>query len=377
MTDDQKSDPSVSLPLLPLGAVGPEITRRTDACEKPRVLYIVRNFPQISQTYIKSEIEALQHDYDISVVSLSEPNVPYKRCVPFRRTSDPRAIQEVIEEFRPHVLHSHYLNQTEIFQALIERGLGVPFTIRAHSFDTLSDDSQIANRASPIINHELCLGLLSFPFTRPLLERAGIRREKIHDCYPVVHYRRFHDRSPNGEAVMNIGAAIPKKRMEDFIDLATQFPNRQFNLYAVGHIIDQLIEDNRVVGDPVNIIPPIEPDEMPVEYKKHRWLVYTGSRDMPTVGWPMAVAEAQASGVGVCVPNLRPDLREYVGDAGFIYDSIREVGDIISRPVPDEMRERGFVQARKSDIFEHKTVLTRLWPETQPARVPPGRERFS
>src|SRR5947207_4262761 len=142
--------------------------------EKPRVLYIVRNFPQISQTFIRSEIEALQDDYDISVISLSEPNVPYKRCVPFRRIADPATIREVIEELRPHVVHSHYLNQAEIFEALIEGGLQVPFTIRAHSFDTLEEESEIARRASRVVNHDLCLGILSFPFTRPLLENAGI-----------------------------------------------------------------------------------------------------------------------------------------------------------------------------------------------------------
>lgn len=330
--------------------------------KKPRVMYLVRNFPQISQTYIRSEIEALQDQYEISVITLTKPNVPYKRCVPYREMSSPGEIREAIEEFRPDVLHSHYLNQSEIFAALIEQeSLSVPFTIRAHSFDTLTGDSAIARKAAAVVNHELCLGILCFPFTRPLLERAGIRGEKIVDCYPVVNYPRFHDRSPNGTAVMNIGAAIPKKRMEDFVDLAARVPERKFDLYAVGHIVNQLAEYNASKGSPVTIKPPVEPDEMPLEYKKHRWLVYTASREMATVGWPMAVAEAQAAGVGVCMPNLRSDLREYVGAAGIIYESIGDLVDIVSRPVPQEMRELGFAQAKKSDIFEHKHILTDLW----------------
>jgi glycosyltransferase involved in cell wall biosynthesis len=330
--------------------------------EKPRVMYIARNFPQISQTYIRSEIEALQAEYEISVISVSEANVAYKRCVPFRKIADPAMIREAIEEFRPHILHSHYLNQSEVFEALIvQQGLNTPFTIRAHSFDTLARDSAMAQRAASVINHDLCLGILSFPFTRPLLENAGIRGEKILDCYPVINYPRFYDRSPNGEAVMNIGAAIAKKRMEDFIELACQVPDMEFNLYAVGHTVDQLARYNESKGNAVKIMPPIEPDEMPAEYKKHRWLVYTASREVGTVGWPMAIAEAQAAGVGICMPNLRPDLREYIGAAGFTYEAISEVADIITRPVPDEMRERGFEQARKSNIFEHKTILTDLW----------------
>ncbi|MEA2720183.1 MAG: hypothetical protein QOJ39_2047 [Candidatus Eremiobacteraeota bacterium] len=328
---------------------------------KPRVMYIVRNFPQISQTYIRSEIEALQADYEISVITLTNPNVPYTRCVPFRMMSDPAEVWEAIEDFRPDVLHSHYLNQSEMYEPLIARGLNVPFTIRAHSFDTLTGDSPLARQAAPVINHELCLGVLSFPFTRPILEAAGIASEKIVDSYPVVNYPMFYDRSPNGEAVMNIGAAIPKKRMEDFVDLAAQLPGIEFDLYAVGHIVHQLHEYNASKGTAVKIMPPIEPDEMPREYKKHRWLVYTASRELATVGWPMAVAEAQAAGVGVCMPNLRPDLKAYVGDAGYIYDSIAELPGIVTKPVPDEMRELGFQQAKKSDIFEHKRVLTDIW----------------
>jgi hypothetical protein len=326
-----------------------------------RLMYIVRNFPQISQTYIRSEIEALRDEWEISVVTLTKPNVPYRRHVPFREIADPAEIREAIEEFRPDVLHSHYLNQADTYAALIAQGLRVPFTFRAHSFDTLGPGAELVRRAVPVLNHELCLGVLSFPFTRPFFEAAGVRPEKIVDCYPVVNYPLFHDRSPNGEAVMNVGAAIPKKRMEDFVDLAAQLRGTAFDLYAVGHIVAQLHDYNAARGNVVRIMPPVEPDEMPREYKKHRWLVYTASREMATVGWPMAVAEAQASGVGVCMPNLRPDLRDYVGEAGYLYDSIGEVARIVSRPVPEEMRELGFEQARKSDVFRHKTILTGLW----------------
>ncbi|MEO1184241.1 MAG: hypothetical protein AAFX46_05790, partial [Cyanobacteria bacterium J06636_27] len=73
------------------------------------------------------------------------------------------------------------------------------------------------------------------------------------------------------------------------------------------------------------------------------------------------IAEAQAAGVGVCMPNIRPDIKEYIGEAGFIYDSIEEVVDIINKPVPEDIREAGFLQAKKSDIHEHKHLLTELW----------------
>jgi hypothetical protein len=99
---------------------------------------------------------------------------------------------------------------------------------------------------------------------------------------------------------------------------------------------------------------------MPAEYKKHQWLVYTASFDMKMVGWPMAIAEAQASGVGVCMANIRPDLKHYVGDAGILFDSLHDIIDVRQKPLPEEMREAGFEQARKSNINDHKRLLMDL-----------------
>ncbi len=149
--------------------------------------------------------------------------------------------------------------------------------------------------------------------------------------------------------------------MSDFLELASVVPHTKFNLYPLGYETPEIKKLNERMNNPVNIVPPVQPEDMLAEYKKHRWLVYTASREMNSVGWPMAVAEAQAAGVGVCLPNIRPDLKEYLGDAGFLYESVSDVARIISRPFPDEMRETGFEQARKSDVFKHKAILLDLW----------------
>ena len=112
-------------------------------------------------------------------------------------------------------------------------------------------------------------------------------------------------------------------------------------------------------GGPLHFVPPQPHDSMPAEYKKHQWLVHTAHPDMKSVGWPMAVAEA--AGVGVCLAGLRPDLKDYVGDASHLYTDISEVKDLISGPVPAAMREAGFEQARKSDVKGHIGRLTDLW----------------
>jgi len=275
---------------------------------------------------------------------------------------------EAIAEFKPQVLHTHYLVNLSLV-AQLARKTGVPFTLRTHSFDVIPSPSRPVPEErlrdlAVLVEDDLCLGVLCFPFVRPELERLGFRPDKLHDCYPVLDYALFHDPSPNGEAVMNVGAGIAKKAMHEFVALASQVNGLTFNLYmshqdeAEFRRIEAL---NRSSPNPVRLCSWVDHIDMPRQYKKHRWLVYTASREHRNVGWPVAIAEAQAAGVGVCMANIRPDLRTYVGEAGILYDSVQELADIVTKPPPEEMRAAGFEQARKSDIQRHKGVLTALW----------------
>jgi len=366
---------------------------------RPRILYIVRDFPQISQTYIKSEIEAVEGEFEVFVVALNPPDIPYRTEVPHVHETDPARILEAIRAFQPQVIHTHYLTSVGLVSSLCRR-TGLPFTVRAHSTDCLRTvegaryvrsarspgrvraqtdglrsipsrlrrwSRRLVRRprslrsVAPLINDELCLGLLSFPFTRPFLEAAGIRAEKIRDCFPLVPYGRFHNREPNGSAVMGVGAHLPKKRTEDFLRLAKDMPGLAFNLYALGYRIERLHRLNRAMDNPATIVEPVPPDRMPAEYKKHRWLVYTACPERASAGWPVAIAEAQASGVGVCMANVRADLRDYVGEAGFLYDSLADAKRIIAEPFPEGLRQKGFELARRCDVGAHKTLLTELW----------------
>ena len=362
----------------------------TPRSNKPRVLFLLKEYPQISQTYIKNEIEALEADYEIGIVTRKGPDIPFANHRPYGFANEMEEFVAATRAFKPDLLHTHYLTELR-FIGELSRITGVPFTVRTHSFDTIAlrrknwkgRIKQMLRRQPPLertpwfveglkaMDSELCLGVLGFPCARPWLLRAGVREAKLIDCFPVVRYDHFHDRSQNGDAVMNTGVATDKKAMPDFLRLAKKVPGREFNLYAMGYKTDWLKQQNEEMGAGVNFVDPIEPEAMPAEYKKHRWLVYTGDFAIPTVGWPMAIAEAQAAGVGVCMPNLRPDLAQYVGEgAGILYDSIDELPAIVSAPVPDEMRERGFEQAKKSDIERHKHLLTDLWDDALCGRTP-------
>lgn len=336
------------------------IATNSEVSAKPRVAYLLRQYPQLSESYVKSEIDAIRDTCEVLVLAFAPPDLPYESKVPYRVSEDWDEIAGLIADFQPQVLHTHWLYTIWDLDYFARR-LQVPYTVRAHSFDVLIDPLHHYEKAVELVNDDLCLGVLTFPFAKPLLEQTGMKEDKLVPCYPVVSYELFHDESLNGDRVMNVGACIPKKRMEDFLDLAVSMPERGFDLYPVGYETRKIVERNSTLGSPVAIHSPMPLERMPAEYKKHEWLVYTASREIGTVGWPMAIAEAQASGVGVCMANIRPDLRDYVGDCGFLFDSMAEVGEILSRPFPAELREAGFEHARRSDVAEHKGLLFELW----------------
>ena len=327
-----------------------------------RILYLLNCYPQISETYIKTELEHVTKRHEVRIVSFGPADLTYENHLPYERITagEHDRLDAIAREFAPDMVHGHYIHITPwCFRAA--RTAGVPFTIRAHSFDVLGPSLTKFPRVPAAINSDRCRGVLTFPFTVPRLREVGIDSKKIVPCWPVVEVARFADRSPNGKAVMNVGAAIPKKSMEAYVDLARAMPERQFNLYSLGYLTDALKQYNAAAGNPVHFIGTIQPEDMGPQYKKHEWLVYTANRRINTVGWPLAVAEAQAAGVGVLMQNLRPDLAEYVGPAGYVFDTAQDAERIMRAGFPEEKRLMGFEQARKSDTAEHIRLLYELW----------------
>ncbi len=318
---------------------------------KRRIVIFVSNYPQVSETYIKNEIDALAETCEIELVAFAAGSYPYRSRRPHIviTQENGRNVLEYLKGFAPHALHGHYLLQLPDLIGLANM-LKVPFTVRAHSFDVLGN--QIAEQDAMSRETENMFvraarsphfrGVLCFPFMRDRLVAAGLPADRVFPCPPVIDVQRFRDRGPNGPAVMNVGAAIPKKNMGDFVKLSRLVPWRDFNLYALGYETRALSDLNRSLGGRVTFVPPIDPEAMAPEYKRHAWLAYTASRAEATVGWPMALIEAMASGTGVCMQRIRPDLAEYIGDAGFLFDEPEDLVERL-RARPDASRTRARV----------------------------------
>ena len=328
---------------------------------KKKILVIVQEYPQVSETYIKNEVDALAEGYDLELLAMLPGSYPYRSrrpCVVLTQANEQNVL-DYFRRFAPAMIHGHYLAMMGVVFK-IAHGLNVPFTIRAHSFDVLGPDLARLNLPA-IVSSDLFRGVLCFPFMRQRLIDAGFPDHKVFGCNPVIDVHRFRNRGPNGPDVMNVGAALPKKNMEDFILLSKLVPERRFNLYGLGYDTAALKATNTKIGGRVAFVPPVDPEDMPIEYKRHCWLVYTASRKINTVGWPMALIEAQASGVGVYIQRLRDDLKEYIGESGFFFDAPADIADALRVAPSESTRAAGFEWAEQFDYRRHLHILTDLW----------------
>jgi hypothetical protein len=338
--------------------------RWTRRPRKPRILYILYHYPQLSETYIKTELKAVRSHYDIVIASMGPTNMPDPDHYPYRTAMGRDELLRLIRQVRPSVLHTHYMINAKLVGSLSGE-TNIPFTVRGHSFDILNASSGVPDHHQGLQqilgDNPLFLGLLAFPFQRPYLVSLGIPDAKIFGVPPVVDFGMFYDRQQNGPNVMNTGATLPKKKMDDFLRAAQLAPQKRFNLYPIGYDVHELIALNAEASSRVVIHDAVPMSLMPGIYKQHEWMLYTACFERKAVGWPIAVGEAQASGTGVCLANIRPDITELVGEAGFVYNTVEEAVEIVKQPFPEKMRAQGFEQARQLDIHRHKHHLTDLW----------------
>jgi hypothetical protein len=93
------------------------------------------------------------------------------------------------------------------------------------------------------------------------------------------------------------------------------------------------------------------------EYMKHQWLIYTACPKLRTVGLPMMIAEAQASGVGVIMYKLRDTLIDYVTENGYLYETDDEILEIISNDFDETKRNNAKQISARYDIRNNIKLL--------------------
>lgn len=322
-----------------------------------RILLLYKGYPRISHSYQTVEANELNKNHEIMIISFEwELFTKSENHLPYLFTGSPLDELEKINKFKPDIIHSHYLDTIDICTQL-SKMLQIPFTIKSHSFDILSSDCK--QYIKLINDNSYCLKVIVFPEFIDRLTKIGINPSKLLPMFPTLDINLFINPTiENGPHIMSGGAFLPKKNIKGFILLSKKikelYPEKQISYYSVMEnksYYNEILQFNRFHDNPVNFLT-VQPDKMPMEYKKHQWLIYTACPKLKTVGNPLMVAEAQASGVGVIVYNLRPGLVEYVTENGYLYNTDEEVLEIISHDFDNNKRNKAIEISKRYDMKE-------------------------
>jgi len=336
---------------------------------KKNLLLIYQGYPRLSQGYQIDEAFELNKYFNLLIISLEWPiyTVCKENILPYILVQNIDEANKDIEKFKPNFIHGHFLNNSKLLLDLSKK-YNIKFSLRTHSFDMLVSDSNLSQYKDNI-NSKFCSTIITFPCFKDKLISLGYKSEKIISSYPSIYIDKFFDISPQlSNDIISGGAFLPKKNIKGFIDLSSKikkiFPQINIKYYSVPenpHYYQSILEYNQKLNNPVQFITDIQPSQMIYEYKKAKWLIYGACSKLKTVGYPLMICEAQASGVGVIMYNLRDDLKLLIEESGYLYTKDEEVIEIIKKDFNEEKRNKAFELSKRYDIKNNiKELLDKI-----------------
>jgi Glycosyl transferase family 2 len=296
----------------------------------PRVLYALWHYPQLSETYIATEIERVRRwGVHVEVWSQVGPVSPFPTSVPVHRGT----LAAAIERARPDVVHIHWLNVVSAYRDAIERA-GLLATVRGHGFD-FSPDLAIAAEQDPVIR-----AIYLFPHLANACPPGLGKVRPMTSCFNPDRFYPVERKDPR--LVLHAGAGLLTKDIPLFMRVARECPNHRFVLAVVRcndseAVVDELVEQNRSLGSPVDLRVNVPLDEMASLVRKAGIYLHTHAPD-GTYGMPASVCEAMATGAYVIGRRCAAS-EDYIGEESHCYDDEEQAARLI-RMTTEWSRER-------------------------------------
>lgn len=318
-----------------------------------RILYAPYNYPQLSETYVQHEIEhAVAQGYEVLVCS--EKCVrDFDTGVRVQRTR----LLEAIADFRPDVLHVHYLGAAQTYlNSSAKLPLSLPITVRAHSFDWNS------GLASKLVMDPRIHRIFAFPHFARELDHPKIVPMPV--AILGAHFPLASDKDPG--KVLRVAAGRPNKGLKDFMRVAELCPDREFTLAvaqtveAAGgqDLVGSLRADPAVMTGRVKL-------RVDVPWPEVRRLtgqsgIYLDTSDPAghRFGMPVSIAEALSTGSFV-LARSSPAAEEYLAGAGALYGSVQEAAALVGVHTPTPALRRA-ARARGEAFHAERGALEPL-----------------
>ncbi len=342
-----------------------------------RVLYVVWHYPQLSETYIETEIRRLRRwGVHIEVWRAGEVASPYPTDTPIHSGS----LDEAVRAVRPDLIQVHWLGFA-LQQADTLAALGVPITLRMHGFD-VTPDAFFAILDKPWIR-----GVYAFPAQIALLSAHDERAKAVPAAFDSTLFRPGPHK--DRRLVVRIGSALKSKDIGFFFDLAKRLPEFRFVYCGVTcKLVEAYAEEVRTLREqtnaPVEVRFDVPREEIAALMGRTGIHLHTacppGAPHATPLGMPVSIAEGMATGAYTLARNT-PEFRDYLDGAGAVYNDLDEAERLIRatldwsdkdwRAAQRRSVERAFAQFADSMVY--RTIFedwTRIADEARESVIP-------
>lgn len=319
-----------------------------------RVLYLLSNYPQSSESYIDAEIRFVRSKgVEVAVWSPMTGYGEMPKGIPVFYGDSP---YDAIGDFRPDLLHIHYLVTAK--QILRNLSVDLPITIRAHSFDW------DLGRAADLCGIKNVLAIYAFPhFAREAGAHSKVVPMSV--AFDAEPYDiPISDPIAPGR-VIRLAAGRRMKGLEDFFAVSWKLFPGAFQM-AVSTVkgdeeyIDRLIGAGMKTG--VTVFRDLGRAKAVQMTRTAGIYLDTSDPTGHPFGMPISVAEALASGL-VVIMRDSPAAREYGGEAAVYYKTADEAAILVKHALNMSGEARVAASAlsiERSRLFRSDVVLPRL-----------------
>ncbi len=291
---------------------------------RPRVLYAVWHYPQLSETYIEAEIQCMKKwGVHIEVWRADVGISPYPTELPLHNGT----LQEAIESSSPDIIHFHWISFAHPHLANLATS-NIPITIRLHGFD-------VTRESFPSVPmHEGVKGIYAFPHQ---IKKLGVHDPRIKPMHVAFDTTIF---SPHGgkdrKLVVRTAAALPSKDLALFCEVAKRLPDFRFVLAAVTcsqreEYVAELHAVRDAMGSPAEIRMDVPREQVAALVREAGIYLHTlrppRAEYATPIGEPISIAEAMATGCHCFVREL-PEFQDYIGESG---DTYQDVDDLVEK----------------------------------------------
>jgi glycosyltransferase involved in cell wall biosynthesis len=322
-----------------------------------RILYALEDYPISSETYVQTEIDYfLRQGIEIAAWSRREDSSRSPSSVPV--FSGP--LRLAIKSFKPDAIHVHWL---PIVPNVLVEGLGLPVTVRGHSFDF---NPTIARSYA---FHPAISAVFLFPHLADATFR-GTDQGKAVQLVAAYDERLFYPDPKEKSTVVRATASLRGKDIDSFLDVAALCPEVKFTLFAsrpkedTAYLVN-LLGRNASMGSPVDIQVEVPQAQVAAMVRKSEICLRSNNPTGHPFGMPVSIAEAMGAGTIPVVRDHAP-ARGYVGDAGLYFNSTEEAASRIREILADpelsgRLRTASIERARRHASSVVLPTIFQVW----------------